>query len=284
MAVYVINYADGEVFERNQKYCSWSAKYIGRADKVIEFSSKDIPDSYRKKNASIFQYKRGGGLWLWKPYIITKTLHNINDGDWVLYVDSGSLFISDINKLINCAISNNSEIMLFEQPTLNRQFCKREVFELLGIVDHGENQTLGFLLLKNSDQTRKLMHEWLSLCEREELISPNKFYPEIQEFSDFYSHREDQSILSLLRLKHNIPVFRDCSDYGYFTYEYYNPKWTYNPLKYKNSNYGTIFLCNRKSHPIKYLFYYIAKRCLNFIGFYTEEWKIKRVNNRFINN
>jgi hypothetical protein len=32
---------------------------------------------------------RGHGYWLWKPYIIKKTMENMNDGDILLYLDCG---------------------------------------------------------------------------------------------------------------------------------------------------------------------------------------------------
>lgn len=278
--LYVINYADGQPYKKYQEYNTWSARYIGKADRIIQYSSDDIDKHYMEEHKDIFAYKRGGGLWLWKPYLINKTLKQLNEGDWLFYTDSGSLFINDIHKLINNAIKNNTDIMLFGQPTLNRQFCKRETFLSMGVDDNNENQTLGIMLLQKTHKTVCLIHEWLKLCEQEQLISPKKFNNNIKEFEDFYAHREDQAILSLLRIKYNIPMFRDCSDYGIFTYDYYNPNWTYNPLSYDNSDYPTILLCNRRCHPVKYLIFYIAKRFLKMINIYTEKNKIKKINKK----
>ena len=73
----------------------------------------------------------------------------------------------------------------------------------------GENQVLGLLLLlRKSSTSVAFVKEWLNLCEDEEMLSPKKFHPEIVEFPDYVSHREDQSVLNLLRLKYNIPVCR----------------------------------------------------------------------------
>lgn len=278
--LYVINYADGQPYKKYQEYNTWSAKHIGKADRIIQYSTDDIDKEYKEKHKNIFAYERGGGLWLWKPYLINKSLRQIDEGDWLFYTDSGSFFINDINKLIDNAIRHDTDIMLFGQPTLNRQFCKKETFVLMDIQDNNENQTLGIMLIKKTKRTVDLIQEWLELCEQEPLISPKKFYPEIEEFKDYYAHREDQSIMSLLRVKYKIPMFRDCSDYGFFTFDYYNPKWTYNPLTYDNSDYPIILLCNRRCHPIKYLLIYVIKRILNLFNIYTEKYKINRVNKK----
>ena len=35
--------------------------------------------------------QRGAGYWIWKPYIIWKTLQDVEDGDIVCYIDSACL-------------------------------------------------------------------------------------------------------------------------------------------------------------------------------------------------
>ena len=32
---------------------------------------------------------RGGGYWIWKPYIISKMLEQINENDILVYIDAG---------------------------------------------------------------------------------------------------------------------------------------------------------------------------------------------------
>lgn len=75
--LYVVNYANGEPYESYRKINTRTAKWFGKADRVIEYSSKDIPQSYKEAYKDIFAYKRGNGLWLWKPYLINKALDEI---------------------------------------------------------------------------------------------------------------------------------------------------------------------------------------------------------------
>lgn len=264
--IYTMNYADREPYLSFRKVNSWSAKHIGKADAVFEYSSIDICDDYKQKHQTIFDYKRGGGLWLWKPYLIAQTLKQINEGDWLLYTDSGSFFIRNIRHIISCAEKYNQSILLMEQPLLCRQFTKRECYELTGISEGGENQVLGSpLLINKCRDSQSFIQEWLFWCEQEELLSPKHFHPEIEEFSDFYSHREDQSLLTLLRIKHSLPVFRDCSDYGEFPFAYASSEYAYHPREYSNSNYPTVLLCNRKVNPLKYWGNYIIKHIYNSV-------------------
>ena len=65
--VIAVNYADKK-FQRAQKLNSRSARQWG-ADKVIEYGPKDIDEAFRRHNEEILNAPRGGGYYLWKPYI-----------------------------------------------------------------------------------------------------------------------------------------------------------------------------------------------------------------------
>ena len=87
----VINYA-------NEGFRSWQqlqtkTAYLFGANKVREYSAKDIDDDFYTRNKFILDQKRGAGYWLWKPYIIKDAFSTVNDGDYVFYVDSGAFFI-----------------------------------------------------------------------------------------------------------------------------------------------------------------------------------------------
>lgn len=278
--IYVLNYADGEPYESFRKINTKSAYKYGKADKVLEYSSKDIPQSYKNKYKDIFAYKRGAGLWLWKPYIILDGLEKCKEGDWLFYCDSGATFINKISHLIDCANANNLNILLVEQPLLEKQFTKRETFIGMSVEGIEQNQLLsGYILLKKSVESVRFIKEWQQYCEKIDLLSPDRFHYDIEEWDSFYSHREDQSILSLLRYKWKLPAFRDPSDYGEMPFMYASHDKAYNPKVYTNSDYPTIILCNRQAHPLKYAFMYIIKSFLNRIGiYYTEKHLLKKRN------
>ena len=86
-----INYAD-EKFRPWQQLQTQTA-YLFGADKVREYSPKDIPADFYAKNKFILDQPRGAGYWLWKPLIIKDALSTVGDGDYVFYVDSGAFYI-----------------------------------------------------------------------------------------------------------------------------------------------------------------------------------------------
>ena len=101
----LINYAD-EKYRKTQRFNSWTGKRIAGFDKVIEYGSDDVPYGYKIAHKEIFDNSRGNGLWLWKPYLIQRTLRECSDGDVVFYADSGSFFLKKIDDVI---ASLNSE-------------------------------------------------------------------------------------------------------------------------------------------------------------------------------
>ena len=179
--LYVVNYANGEPYESFRRVNTKSAYVFGRADKVFEYSSSDIPSDYKSLHKNIFSYKRGAGLWLWKPYIILDALSKIKYNDWLFYCDSGAIFVNNIKKMVSCAIENNTDILLVEQPMLNRQFCKHESYVGMQISDSGENQLLsGYILLRKTDKILDFIREWKKWCEIEFIVSPNHFHADVE--------------------------------------------------------------------------------------------------------
>ena len=73
---------------------AYSLKRIGRQarrlkvfDEVILYTPADLPENI--KVHPLMQYSRGGGYWLWKPWLIQKTLRDHTPGDVVVYADAG---------------------------------------------------------------------------------------------------------------------------------------------------------------------------------------------------
>ena len=83
-----LTYSD-ESYMPARKLAVRMAKLFGGFDEVIGLSPDCIDNSFKAKNSKIFEYKRGAGLWLCKPYIVYKTLQKLNYGDFLFYADAG---------------------------------------------------------------------------------------------------------------------------------------------------------------------------------------------------
>jgi hypothetical protein len=71
----------------------------------MEFKKQLKNERFKKVATS----NRGGGYWLWKPYIVYKHLSKLNDGDILFFVDAG------------CKIDKNNQIKnIFEDLNSNK--------------------------------------------------------------------------------------------------------------------------------------------------------------------
>lgn len=248
--LYVCNFAD-ERFKSQQVLNTKSAYERGRADKVLEFHKSDIVE-LKQKYPEHFKIARGEGLWLWKPYIILKALDMIEDGDYLFYCDSGAVFIDDLHQMIPDLEASSYGIMLVEHPLLAKYYTKSECFYLMDSVDYQGNQIIAaFIFMKKSEKVVSMIHEWFENMTDIRKACGKKFMPDIPEFKEYISHREDQSVLDILRRKWGIEVYRDPSDLGKFPWAYMRAG-GYHSKKYSNSHYPVILLHVRKNAPVEY--------------------------------
>ena len=266
--LYVCNYAD-ERFVNQQQLNTKSAYEFGKADKVIEFHDDDIIE-LKMKNPEHFNITRGGGLWLWKPYIILKALDMIEDGDYLFYCDSGAVFIDDIHLMIPDLESSSHGLMLVEHPLLAQCYTKSECFHLMNCNDYSGNQIISaFIFMKKSTIVKKMIEEWLENMKDIRKVYAKKYLNNIPEFKNYIAHREDQSVLDVLRRKWKLEVYRDPSDLGLFPWVYMRAG-GYHRKKYPNSHYPVILLHVRKNNPDKYEHFYRKAVRLHKLGLNNE--------------
>lgn len=272
--LYVVNYADA-AFEHARKVNSTSAVEIGKADTVMEYHPDDIKD-FIAANPEIFKYKRGSGLWAWKPYIIYDALLKIEDGDWLFYCDSGAEIINDIHYLISQAENDHENKMVFQLTWASaHKYTKAETFEWMGCDDRKHFQVLATCSLwKKTSDNLTIIKEWLDACCEERLISSKRFDESIPEDPAFISHREDQSLFDIVVRKHGIRPYRDPSDYGVRSYFWH-------PLgkDERKSDYPVVVLSFRRANAVKYKKTYFQRYrlwclCLGHYGIYRRVKKL----------
>lgn len=275
-----INYSDAK-YEKQRRYNTLTAYSKGKVDKVIEYSLEDIDNDFYKKNKSIFDYKRGAGLWLWKPYIILKTLSKMDEGHYLFYCDSGAYYVNKLSKLIDVMEAEAVSVMCFEIPLLEKQWTKKETFSFIGYSNFDRNQICAsYILLKKNPESLKIVEKWLYYAQNERCISYKQFSDE-PNFDDFIEHREDQSIFSIICHMNNITPFRDPSQYGDRPWQYAWCKihkgkwkmWTYNEKKYTNSLYPRIIVSNRGADPIKFKIKEYIRNIVWKLGIYKYYFK-----------
>jgi hypothetical protein len=95
--VFLVTYAaGGEQYLRNQNAVNQYAINKG-IDFILNYRKSHIDKDYFEKNRSIFNEKMGAGMWVWKPYIILRTMESAPDGSlfiWIPPLKSANPFLS----------------------------------------------------------------------------------------------------------------------------------------------------------------------------------------------
>jgi len=219
MVNYLVNYSD-KSHKESQKNNSNSALEIGGFDKVFSFNISDLGESFLNENRYIMSQPRGAGYWMWKPFVIKKALNAIEDDDLLMYSDSGILFIRNIDEIKAIMDETKEKLLLFELDDIhpNKRWTKRDCFKLMDLDCEpylSSSQFLAsYILMRKNDFVMNFIEEWLEYSKDYRIITDSNNECGLPNYPEFLDHRHDQSILSLLGLKHKIKNIPDVSQYG----------------------------------------------------------------------
>lgn len=248
----VINYSD-ERFENARKYNSRTAYKAGRADNVYEYSPDNLPEDaikinpkWNKRNDKIV-----GRYGLWRPYIVMDALSKVDFGDYICYCDAGVYFVDDIHKLTAQMEKDNTDIMFFTLPFIEKQWTKREIFVYFNADTKKCTDTQQimstFFIVKKTMTSMAFFEEYRNAAES----FPEMFTDEANSIGDnypeFIENRHNQSVLSVLAKKNNYPKYRDPSEYGIkpLLYRFSVPEAIYEQPIYVESSYPQIIVHHR---------------------------------------
>lgn len=220
--IVAVTYGDKQ-YDLSCKLNLWTARKIGRADKIMRYSREDIDSDYLEQHKDIFSVKRGGGLWLWKPYIILDALSRLSEDDYLMYLDSGAYYVNSIRKLVNQLEYEKKCILFSSSILLNKEWCKKSLMdsyldqnELSDFMNRSQAEP-GYILIKKCQQSMQFVEEWLSLQENYENVCD--VVDKSNEYPFFKEHRHDQSTLNIVMFKHGLRPNKGFS--GRSEYKYY---------------------------------------------------------------
>lgn len=187
-------------------------KSLKAFNQYITYTDSDLKkDEFWKTHSQFIENnKRGYGYWLWKPYIILKTLNSMNNDEILLYLDGGCEIKSnesnesnELNKLIERCKQN--DILYTLTGKEEKKYTKMDLFIELNmnkdeIKDIAQCQA-GVIFLKKNEKIMKMVNEWYQLSCNYHLIDDSDSLSENDK--EFIEHRHDQSIFSLLIKKYN---------------------------------------------------------------------------------
>lgn len=182
-------------------------------------------EKYLRKNVRAFWSRHrsvlkprvpGFGWWIWKPTYISAILKSIPENDVLMYLDAGSYIGTTsedkevLRKYLELAALHHV-VGSSSQSFSDEEYCSKGYLDFLSVseADRKSNQFwAGFLIVKNSNEGRKLVERWRELtCERNHgYLLPVRDCD--LEVPGFIHHMYDQALLSPLLKKSNaIDVF-----------------------------------------------------------------------------
>lgn len=212
-----ITFADN-CCEQSKLKAATRAIYPGGFDVVEIHDMSSLSKGFRIRYRQTLKQRRGSGYWLWKPYIILKTLNKMNNGDILMYQDSGAYLIQDAGPLLKLALDSKHGILLFYVTLLEQHYTKRDAFIIMDMdfrqVYKTYQRMASFILFRRSCHSIQFVMEWLMYATNPLLITDQPNTLGKANLPGYEEHRHDQSILSLLSKKWGIPAYRTPSQYG----------------------------------------------------------------------
>jgi len=213
MKKYVISYGDDK-FASQLEFFRQTAIFSAFFDKILIFGPKDISDDFNKNISQISSVNKGGGYWLWKPYIIKKVLDELDEGDVLIYCDAGCMINSNgrerFDEYIQLLNDSASGTIDFQLPHKEYEYTKQEIFNHFNAgeaVINSDQLMSTVLILKKCPHSSILVETWYkTACDYPLLFTDALVVPQHQEFIDC---RHDQSLYSVIRKIYGANIIPD---------------------------------------------------------------------------
>ena len=224
MAIYFITFGAGEEnYYHAVKRITQQGENLHVFDKIIAYTDtylKSDTDFWGQHASFIENNTRGYGYWLWKPYIIKKTMELMNHGDILLYLDCGcELNIRKKDALIKFFELVKTELIIGTKISIEHLFNKMDLILKLDmnndLYTNSEQHQAGAIMFYVCDKTYAIVNEWYKIGSEYHFIDDSTSISE--NVSNFVEHRHDQSIFSLLTKKYSVfsnYSLYDCIEYS----------------------------------------------------------------------
>jgi hypothetical protein len=200
---------------------------------TVETLRAKMPDFYAQHESFIQRHRKGYGLWIWKPAILSYLIDRLEDGEMILLLDAGCQLNSNHNssrrfqQYIETCAASDLLVMQLADNSLGFQNLTDAAWTKLSVLNsldpfsdfRGSNQIQsGIIFAIRSDKSQRIASRWLNYCVTSEysfLTDPLDAEPQLEEFRE---HRWEQSILSLVAKSEGVTPLVDET--------YFYPDWS----------------------------------------------------------
>lgn len=168
-----------------------------------------LPENFKEKHIGYMQsHARGFGYWIWKPLVIAEALAQAAIDDIVIYLDAGfTLNPAGKNRFIEyigIALDSPYKMLSFQNVNTECRWTKMDLAKRLGVdgsprVMHTSQLSSGFIVLGKTASNAELLQDWQQLAVESDYRYSDDSNSVVANHPEFFEHRHDQSISSLLR-------------------------------------------------------------------------------------
>lgn len=236
-----ITYGSNQFLQSSKRIIE-EAKSLNIFNETQRYDFPDLPITI--KSSPLFLDDKKGGYWIWKAFVIYDSLKKLDDGDILVYADSGCE-LKDNGKAWDdhFKLLNENEAVFFQYredknygwKSFNPDFAdspKLKYWVKKNTINHFqtifESETwleksklmAGFIFIKKTPASLQLIKDWLDvMIFHPELVIDPLVFERYNQNADFSSHRHDQSILSIIvrfyESKMNLKILDEESEGNY---------------------------------------------------------------------
>jgi hypothetical protein len=219
--IHLITYGDSKYAETKERLHN-QAYSLGWFDTVTSYGSEDLDYDFKERFKNILEMPRGGGYWIWKPYIINKHLEKIDDDDILIYLDAGC-YINPcgrdrFNEYIDMLIKSEEGCISFQMTHhIEKKWTTKEIFEHFNIhsdssdiIESGQIIATVRMFKKNANSIN-IISAWLNPLYQNPLLFTDHYNKSIKNIQSdiFVDNRHDQSVLSVVCKLYKTIVLED---------------------------------------------------------------------------
>lgn len=173
------------------------AEALGFFDEICLYTNESLPNPFKKYTEL---YRRGGGYWLWKPYIVHEALSRADEGDIIVYADAGCTLLKHTDWEYYFQCLKKKEALFFITKGKNKRWCKKEVFRYFNPHNslwRNANQIQATFFMIKKTKNNEAIKRWYQLAANQPdlFIDVNEKERSL-EYKAFKEHRHDQAVLT----------------------------------------------------------------------------------------
>lgn len=200
-----------DAFKQSKDRIINEAKDVGCFNGEIKaYDPDDLSREFLEKVAGVISMPRGGGYWIWKPYVIYDMLNQLNDNDILVYADAGCSLqksaINRFNEYINMISPETEYSVLGMRLRAHKQktWTTNKIFEYFHInsdsdIANKEQIHATVIICRKSPESLAIFKKWLDVAKEKPDLFTDEYNSESKRKNPHFSdNRHDQSIYSII--------------------------------------------------------------------------------------